>query len=80
MVVKIIDNIQITVKNIHVRFEDDISQKYSFGFTLEELNIYTVNRNGEPEFIDRTKKEYENEPLRKKLILSEFGIYWNEHS
>ena len=56
MVVKIIDNIQITVKNIHVRYEDQITKSYSFGFTLEELQIYTVNKHGEPEFIDRAKK------------------------
>lgn len=80
MVVKIIDNIQVTIKNIHVRYEDEITNNYSFGVTLEELKIYTVNRHGEPEFIDRTKKEYQNEPLRKKLILSEFGVYWNEKS
>lgn len=80
MVVKIIDNIQVTIKNIHVRYEDEITKNYSFGVTLEELKIYTVNRHGEPEFIDRTKKEYQNEPLRKKLILSEFGVYWNEKS
>ena len=80
MVVKIIDNIQVTVKNIHVRYEDHITRKYSFGVTLEELKVYTVNKYGEPEFIDRNKKEYQNEPLRKKLILAELGVYWNESS
>lgn len=80
MVTKIIDNIQVTVKDIHVRYEDDITNQYSFGVTLEELKIFTVNNNGQPEFIDRTKKEYENEPLRKKLLLSNFGVYWNQKS
>lgn len=60
MLVKIIDNIQVVVRNIHVRFEDDLGEKFSFGVTLEELKIYTVNKQGEPEFIDRTKKVYEN--------------------
>ena len=56
MIVRIIDNIQVTVKDIHVRYEDQITKKYSFGVTLEELKIFTVNKNDEPEFIDRTKK------------------------
>ncbi len=60
MVVKIIDNIQVTVKDIHIRFEDEITKKYSFGVTLEELKIFTVNKHDEPEFIDRTLKQYEN--------------------
>lgn len=46
MVTKIIDNIQVTVKDIHVRYEDDITNQYSFGVTLEELKIFTVNNNG----------------------------------
>lgn len=45
--------------------------------TLEELKIFTVNKKDEPEFIDRTKKTYENEPLRKRLILVNLAIYWN---
>ena len=56
MIVRIIDNIQVTVKDIHIRYEDEITKKYSFGVTLEELKIFTVNKNDEPEFIDRTKK------------------------
>ena len=56
MLVKIIDNMQVTIKNIHIRFQDQISEKFSCGVTLEELKIYTVNKAGQPEFIDRTKK------------------------
>ena len=78
MIMKIVDNIQITVKNIHIRFEDSISKKYAFGVTLQELLIQTVNKEGKPEFIDRTDQKFKNIPLRKKLLLSNFGIYWNE--
>ena len=45
MVVRIIDNIQVTVKDIHIRYEDEITKKYSFGVTLEEVKIFTVNKN-----------------------------------
>lgn len=48
MAVKIIDNVQVVVRDIHVRFEDCINNKFSFGITLEELKVFTVNRNGKP--------------------------------
>ena len=35
MVTKIIDNIQVTVRDIHIRYEDEITHNYSFGITLE---------------------------------------------
>ena len=57
---KIIDNLQITVKNIHLRFEDEISKTYAFGVTLEELKMFTVNKNDEPEFVDRTSAKYKD--------------------
>jgi len=32
---KIIDNIQVTIKNIHLRFEDSVGpRQYFFGLTL----------------------------------------------
>ena len=43
--IKIKNNLQITVKSIHVRFEnqDSHSQIYSFGLTLDKLDIITTN-------------------------------------
>lgn len=35
MIMKIIDNLQIVIKDIHLRFEDEITKEYSFGVTLE---------------------------------------------
>jgi vacuolar protein sorting-associated protein 13A/C len=48
LVVKIIDNLQVTIKDIHIRYEDEITKAYSFGVTLEEFKLYTVNSKGEP--------------------------------
>jgi hypothetical protein len=36
-----------------------------------------VNKNGQDEFIDRSKPEYKNEPLRKRLDLRNLGVYWS---
>ena len=46
---RIIDNIQINIKNIHIRFED--IKDFSFGITLDELQIFTTNKDWKKEFI-----------------------------
>ncbi|EGR30928.1 PH domain protein [Ichthyophthirius multifiliis] len=77
LTMKIIDNIQICVKNIHVRYEDTITNKYSWGFSLDKIDIFTTNKNGEKVFVDRTLSENKNESMRKLLMISNAGIYWN---
>ena len=70
--------VQVTIKNIHVRFENTISnRKYAFGATLDELLVYTSDVKGEKQFIDRIQKQFQFHPLRKKLLLKNLGIYWN---
>lgn len=76
LVLKIIDNLQVQISDIHVRFED-ADEGYSFGLTLENFKLTTVNKDGVDEYIDRSKPEYKNEPLRKRLELRNFGVYWN---
>jgi vacuolar protein sorting-associated protein 13A/C len=41
----IIDNIQVVVTNVHIRFEDKANNGFAFGVTLEKLKISTVNKN-----------------------------------
>jgi hypothetical protein len=37
---KIVDNVQVIIRDIHVRYENDIAAiPYSMGFTLSELTI-----------------------------------------
>ncbi len=59
-----------------MRFEDTITNQYSWGLTLDKLDIYSVDSKGTKKFVDRTLAENKNEPLRKLLYLSNFGIYW----
>ncbi|KAL4505260.1 hypothetical protein ABPG72_016327 [Tetrahymena utriculariae] len=79
LTMKIMDNIQITIKNIHFRFEDTITKRYSWGFCLDKIETFTINKDGEQTFIDRTVQANKNEPTRKLLMISNAGIYWNAH-
>lgn len=78
LVTKIIDNLQITINNIHIRYEDNYSvpgHEFSIGISLEELSAVSTNENWEPSFIQDTKS------LTHKLAtLSSFSLYWNTDS
>ncbi|KAL4496109.1 hypothetical protein ABPG72_015531 [Tetrahymena utriculariae] len=77
LTMKIVENLQITIRNIHVRFEDTITKKYSWGFCLDKIEIYTTNKDGVKTFVDRTVEENKKEPMRKILVISNAGVYWN---
>lgn len=54
---KIVNNLQVTVKNIHVRYEDKMSvpgHLLSTGATLASFSVRSVNEKWEPAFIERT--------------------------
>ena len=52
----IVENLQLTVKNVHVRYEDDISLPgtvFAAGFTLESLAAQTCDSSWSPRFVHR---------------------------
>lgn len=71
---KIIDNLQITIKNIHVRYEDTnqfTSQQFAMGITLEELSAISTDQDWKPAFI-------QGGAIANKLArLGSLSMYWN---
>ena len=77
---KVIDNVQITIKNIHIRYEDEITIKerpFSLGFTLQELSAQTTNDKWQVEYFDRSKPENKSKPVQKFLSIKGFAVYVN---
>jgi vacuolar protein sorting-associated protein 13A/C len=75
---KILDNLQITVKNIHIRYEDSIStlgHPFSLGFTLAEFSAISTNENWEPDFI-----QGHAQVSHKLAKLGSLAVYWNTDS
>lgn len=75
---KIIDNLQVTIKNIHFRYEDeDAFSKYPYavGATLSELSAVSANGDWVPSFIENVTA------ISKKLLtLNSLTVYWDtEH-
>lgn len=75
LVTKIVDNLQVTVKNIHIRYEDSISapgHPFALGVTLEEFSAVSTDGNWKPTFIqDSTKVTH------KLGTLGALAVYWN---
>lgn len=75
LITKIVDNVQVTIKNIHLRYEDSsvfTDNPYSFGFTLEELSAVSADESWIPNFITGVALT-----TRKLLTLKSLSVYWN---
>lgn len=78
LVTKIIDNLQVTIKNIHIRYEDDsilTEDPYSVGITLNELSAVSTDQSWIPSFISITQQL-----TRKLLKLQDLTCYMNTDS
>lgn len=78
LVTKIVDNLQVTIKNIHIRYEDDsvlTESPYSVGLTLSELSALSTDEKWNPSFISITQSL-----SRKLLLLRNFACYMNTES
>lgn len=76
---KIIDNLQLKIMNVHVRFEEEGKcDSYAWGLTLQEINLTTTDKNWKPCFVERTNET--NEKLFKMLQVKKLNFYWKSGS
>jgi len=68
---KIIDNLQVFIDDIHIRFEDPI-HNLSLGITISYLHVQSVNEKWEPGIIGTGQKI-----LRKLADLRNLAVYLN---
>ncbi|KAH7135967.1 hypothetical protein B0J11DRAFT_425934 [Dendryphion nanum] len=75
MVTAIVDNVQVSVKNIHIRYEDSISDPghpFALGITLSEFSAVSTDGNWKPTFIQGTA-----ESTHKLATLGSLAVYWD---
>lgn len=75
LVTKIVDNVQVTVKNIHIRYEDSISapgHPFALGMTLEEFSATSTDGQWKPTFIQNS-----GDVTHKLATLGALAVYWN---
>ncbi|KAI9838258.1 MAG: hypothetical protein M1819_005525 [Sarea resinae] len=78
MVTAIVDNLQITVKNIHLRYEDSISapgHPFALGLTLKEFSAVSTDGDWKPTFIQSTSGT-----THKLASLDALALYWDTDS
>lgn len=78
LVTQIIKNLQVKIKDIHIRYEDpftDPSKPFSVGITLHNLSFETTDENWKPCILQDTVKL-----IHKLVVLDSFAIYWNSRT
>lgn len=75
LVTAVIDNLQISIKNVHIRYEDSLASPghpFAVGFTLKELSAVSTDSDWKPTFIQSTSGT-----THKLAILGALSVYWN---
>ncbi|XP_074028701.1 vacuolar protein sorting 13D [Leptinotarsa decemlineata] len=75
LVSEIIENLQLRIQDIHIRYEDSTSipmQPIAFGITLQSLVAQSCDSNWLPSFIHNNKSE----ESFKLVELQKFAVYW----
>jgi len=75
LVTAIVDNLQISIKNVHFRYEDSIASPghpFAVGITLKELSAVSTDSKWNPTFIQSTSGT-----THKLAVLGALAIYWN---
>lgn len=80
MIQKIIDNLQATINNVHIRIEnvdyEDKMRTFSLGATLKQMTFHTTDFSWNKQYVDRSAKENSELPLFKLLKIDNFAIYY----
>ncbi|KKA27236.1 hypothetical protein TD95_004731 [Thielaviopsis punctulata] len=75
LITKIMDNLQIHIKNIHIRYEDSISapgHPFALGVTLQEFSAITTDAYWKPMFVQDSR-----DTTHKLASLEALSVYWN---
>ncbi|KAK4695061.1 vacuolar protein sorting-associated protein 13A/C, partial [Lecanoromycetidae sp. Uapishka_2] len=71
----IVDNLQISIKNIHIRYEDSIASPghpYAVGLTLQEFSAVRTDKDWRPSYIQSA-----SDTTNKLAVLNALAFYWN---
>ncbi|RVX68760.1 hypothetical protein B0A52_07646 [Exophiala mesophila] len=75
LVTAIVDNLQVSIKNVHLRYEDSIAapgHPFAVGITLKEMSAVSTDSEWRPTFIQSTSGT-----THKLAVLNSLALYWN---
>ncbi|MES1912259.1 MAG: hypothetical protein MHM6MM_004564, partial [Cercozoa sp. M6MM] len=79
LIEKIIDNVHVIVRRVHVRFEDidghnEDTENYAFGLSIGNISAQTTDEHWEPSFLS----EKSSAVVRKLVRLDDLCVYLNK--
>uniref|UniRef100_UPI00398EEC11 intermembrane lipid transfer protein VPS13D isoform X3 n=1 Tax=Pristiophorus japonicus TaxID=55135 RepID=UPI00398EEC11 len=69
MVTRIVENVELKVRDVHLRFEDDVTNPehpFAFGICIKSVSV----QNAEDELVEKSIR-------KKRLQIEDFSIYWD---
>ncbi|KAF9652010.1 vacuolar protein sorting-associated protein 13 [Thelephora ganbajun] len=78
LITKIVNNLQVTIKNVHIRYEDKLSvpgHPFAAGITLAGFTAISTDENWKPAFIDSTAGA-----VHKLASLQSLAVYFDTDS
>lgn len=76
---QILDNLEIRISNIHIRYEDSKTfpnATFAYGITLHNFFVTTTNEHWQDQFVAREGKSL----VHKLGTIENLVVYWNTHS
>lgn len=75
LITKIVDNIQINLKNVYVRVEDSesFSQEFALGLKIGGISCHTCDANWNPTFMESSSESFKLIKLTNFAVYSDFG-------
>lgn len=80
LITHIVDNLELKLTNIHIRYEDSYSDPekvFSFGISLEEVTLTTTDNTWTAKFVKRENDTGGYSSVHKLGLIQNCGIYWN---
>lgn len=77
MAAKVVDNLQVFIDKVHVRYEDDRTnpeKPFAFGVTLEHLHAQSADESFHPTFLTNSVAF---KIIHKLVRLSNLAVYWD---
>ena len=71
----IVDNLQVSIKRIHIRYEDSIAapgHPFALGLTLQEFSAVSTDKDWRPSYIQSASGT-----THKLTVLNALAFYWN---
>ncbi|XP_044259687.1 vacuolar protein sorting-associated protein 13 isoform X2 [Tribolium madens] len=77
LITQVIKNIQLNIKNIHIRYEDKVTSPapFALGITLSDLHVVSTDENWKPAI---TKEDITK--IFKIVTLDGLAVYWNSNT